>query len=292
MRVLDLFSGIGGFRLGFEMAGAEIVGHVEYDKYAQKSYKAIFSHGRGDEYDKEYCGWDIEEVEAGDLPRADIWTFGAPCQDFSVSGGRAGLDGDRSDLVRQVFRLVRETSEEDRPEWLIYENVKGMLSSNDGWDYFAIITEMDDLGYDVEWQLFNSKDYGVPQYRERVYTVGHLRSKGERKIFPITGECGEAEIQVIAHRDGFRRNLQTFSPDGLTETLDTAQGGGRGHYVLDGRRIRRLTPLECWRLQGFPDWAHDQAKGAGLSDTQLYKQAGNSVSVPVAERIARRILNV
>lgn len=152
------------------------------------------------------------------------------CQDFSVAGKRAGLDGDRSSLIREIFRLLEEQEEQDRPEWFIYENVKGMLSSNKGLDYLSILSEMDRLGYDIEWQNINSKWF-VPQNRERIYTVGHLRRFGSRKVFPIEGTGGENSISIIAHRDGYRRNTQTFSADGIMEALDTGQGGGRGHHV-------------------------------------------------------------
>ena len=152
------------------------------------------------------------------------------CQDFSIAGKRAGLDGDRSSLIREIFRLLEEQKEENRPEWLIYENVKGMLSSNRGLDYLSILSEMDRLGYDIEWQNINSKWF-VPQNRERIYTIGHLRRFGRRKVLPVTGTDGENSVSIIDHRNGYRRNMQTFSPDGITEALDTGQGGGRGHHV-------------------------------------------------------------
>lgn len=158
------------------------------------------------------------------------------CQDFSIAGKRAGLEGDRSSLVREVFRIIEHLSEEDRPEWLIYENVKGMLSSNRGFDFLSIILEMDRWGYDTEWQLLNSKLHGVPQNRERVYTIGHLRKYGTKKIFPIPAtngkdSTGEVKINLIGHREGYHRNLQTFGADGITETLSTCDGGGREHHV-------------------------------------------------------------
>ena len=184
-----------------------------------------------DEYrNGEWYSSDIRTVDARSLPEADCWTFGAPCQDFSVAGKRAGLDGDRSSLVREIFRLLEEQEEKNRPEWIIYENVKGMLSSNRGLDYLSILSEMDRLGYDIEWQNINSKWF-VPQNRERIYTIGHLRRYGYKKILPVTGTDGENSVSIIAHRDGYRRNTQTFSPGGITETLDTGQGGGRGHHV-------------------------------------------------------------
>ena len=119
------------------------------------------------------------------------------CQDFSVAGLRAGLDGDRSSLVREVFRILKERPADRRPEWLVYENVKGMLSSNQGWDFAAIQAEMGECGYDVTWQLFNSKDWGVPQNRERIYTVGHRRDRGDLDIFPIKVDAPLRHIDVV-----------------------------------------------------------------------------------------------
>lgn len=119
------------------------------------------------------------------------------CQDFSVAGLRAGLDGDRSSLVREVFRLIKERPADRRPEWLVYENVKGMLSSNQGWDFAAIQAEMGECGYDVTWQLFNSKDWGVPQNRERIYTIGHRRDRGDLDIFPINVDAPLRHIDAV-----------------------------------------------------------------------------------------------
>ena len=119
------------------------------------------------------------------------------CQDFSVAGLRAGLDGDRSSLVREVFRILKERPADRRPEWLVYENVKGMLSSNQGWDFAAIQAEMGECGYDVTWQLFNSKDWGVPQNRERIYTVGHRRDRGDLDIFPIMVDAPLRHIDAV-----------------------------------------------------------------------------------------------
>lgn len=250
MKFIDFFAGIGGFRRGLELAGHECVGFCEWDKYATASYTSMHlitdkqreylntltikqrqKEILKDEYrNGEWYSSDIRTVDARSLPEADCWTFGAPCQDFSVAGKRAGLDGDRSSLVQEIFRLLEEQEEKDRPEWIIYENVKGMLSSNRGLDYLSILSEMDRLGYDIEWQNINSKWF-VPQNRERIYTIGHLRRYGYKKILPVTGTDGENSVSIIAHRDGYRRNTQTFSPGGITETLDTGQGGGRGHHV-------------------------------------------------------------
>lgn len=145
------------------------------------------------------------------------------CQDFSIAGKRAGLDGDRSSLIREIFRLLEEQKEQDRPEWLIYENVKGMLSSNRGLDYLSILSEMDRLGYDIEWQNINSK-WWVPQNRERIYTVGHLRRCGRAKIFPVTGADGENSLlQMIPGKQGQR----VYDAYGISSTI-SSQGGGLG----------------------------------------------------------------
>lgn len=267
MKFLDLFAGVGGFRRGMELAGHKCVGFCEWDKFAAASYismhliteeqrsrlKQLDLKARQKEIFKEeyrngeWYSADVRLIRGDNVPRADCWCFGAPCQDFSVAGQRKGLDGDRSSLVREVFRVLGELEEEHRPEWLIYENVKGMLSSNRGWDFLAIILEMEQLGYDVEWELFNTKNFGVPQNRERVYTVGHLRSRGRKQIFPFKGADGEdsVPVKIIAHRDGYRRNTQVFSPDGVTEALDTAAGGGRGHHVGIPILCNRSNGIRC-----------------------------------------------
>ena len=251
---IDWFAGIGGFRRGMELAGHKCIGFCEFDKFAVASYTSM--HLITDEQ-REYLStldlkkrqkeilkeeyrngeWyakDITEVKGEDVPKSDCWGFGAPCQDFSVAGRRAGLDGSRSSLVREVFRIIGEIPEEDRPEWLIYENVKGMLSSNRGFDFLAILLEMDGWGYDIQWQLLNSKYHGVPQNRERVYLIGHLRGRGPSKVFPIEGTNSENNIQQvdvnqIAQRFGSEAepNLcagRVYGEDGLMRSLGAANG--------------------------------------------------------------------
>ena len=160
------------------------------------------------------------------------------CQDFSFAGTRKGLEGDRSSLVREVFRILGEIKEEDRPEWIIYENVKGMLSSNRGFDYLAILLAMDELGYDIEWQNLNTKDWGPPQNRERIYTVGHLRRCGRQKIFPLTPANGENSIKKvnqIGKKESSTRNnpqiYRVYDPNGIAPCLNTMQGGHREPLV-------------------------------------------------------------
>lgn len=251
MKFIDFFAGIGGFRKGMELAGHECVGFCEFDKFATASY--ISMHLLTDEQRKaledipikkrqkeilkeeyrngEWYANDIRRVYAGDIPKADCWCFGFPCQDISVAGKQAGFRGNRSSLFFRVMYLVGQLKEEDKPTYLFIENVKNLLSVNGGWDFARLLIEMEQRGYDAEWQVLNSKDFGVPQNRERCFIIGHLRGKSTSKVFPIEGTDGEDSIQIIGHRDGYRRNTQVFGPDGITEALDTGQGGGRGHHV-------------------------------------------------------------
>ena len=185
---VDLFAGVGMARMGMEQAGFECVYTCEFDKHKRKEYEII--HGNEPE------GCDIRDVRAADIPRSDVWFFGAPCQDFSLAGLRKGLGGDRSSLIGEVFRLIEEKAE-NKPEWLVYENVKGMLSSNYGWDFLSILLAMDELGYDVEWQTLNTKDFGIPQNRERGYTIGHLRSRGRRQVLPLQPESSGNLKQLV-----------------------------------------------------------------------------------------------
>ena len=168
MTFLDFFAGIGGFRLGMEMAGHTCLGHCEIDEAANRSYIAMH-HPREDEW---YAG-DIRTVKPGDLPAAEVYCFGFPCQTFSIAGRRAGFNDTRGTLFFEVMRLAKER----HPDLLFAENVKGLLNHDEGRTFGTIIRAMDELGYDAEWQVCNSKHFGVPQNRERVFIIGHLRAK-------------------------------------------------------------------------------------------------------------------
>lgn len=251
MKFIDFFAGIGGFRRGMELAGHECVGFCEFDKFATASY--ISMHLLTEEQRKtledipikkrqkeilkeeyrngEWYANDIRRVYAGDIPKADCWCFGFPCQDISVAGKQVRFQGNRSSLFFRVMYLVGQLEEEDKPTYLFIENVKNLLSVNGGWDFARLLIEMDRAGYDAEWQVLNSKDFGVPQNRERCFIIGHLRGRSTAKVFPIEGADGKNSIQIIAHKNGYRRNTQVFGSDGITEALDTGQGGGRGHHV-------------------------------------------------------------
>ena len=374
LKFLDLFAGIGGFRLGMEQAGHDCVGYVEWDKFARKSYEAIH------DTEGEWSWYDISTIDYRELPRADIWTFGFPCQDISIGGKQEGFRGNRSSLffaVTKRLRQIQEWDSERTPTFLLIENVKNFLSVNNGWDFLAAQIELDEIGYNLEWQLLNSKDFGVPQNRERVFIIGHLRGRSTRKVFPISEISGETTCKLVGKLDlpGKDQVNRIYSADGLSPTLTTMQGGrqepkvllvgntnpsgnGMNGQVYDSKglsptlttnkgegprikvkeatkqgydiafpgdsinysvpdsqtrrgrvgkgiantldtgcqqgvlteeyRIRKLTPKECWRLQGFPDWAFDKAAEVN-SDSQLYKQAGNSVTVNVIYEIAQRL---
>lgn len=471
MKFLDLFAGIGGFRLGLEQAGHECVGFCEIDKFARQSYKAIHNT----EGEREYHDITTVSNEEWRTLRGTVELIcgGFPCQSFSIAGKRKGfLDETRGTLFFEIARAA----EQIKPRTLFLENVRGLLSHDKGRTFRTIISTLDELGYDAEWQILNSKNFGVPQNRERVFIIGHLRGGSGREVFPVrgkdeyldskinnagvipygtggipqqravvksngispallaTGYKDPQKIMVINKENGMPRETnRVYSPEGLSPTLNTMQGGGRepkimvegniypsngqngnvynlkglsptlssgttgnsknrgigsnnapkilvnvnpsgngmngnvydsdglaptlttnkgegpkivqkprgynkggehevaptlssnswhennllkvgGIYtnvskthqrgvlpglsrtlksqnhdagIFDGIRIRKLTPRECWRLQGFPDWAFDKAQEVN-SNSQLYKQAGNSVTVPVIYEIARR----
>lgn len=304
MKFIDFFAGIGGFRKGMELAGHECVGFCEFDKWAVASYASmhlITEEQRQylstltlkqrqkeilkDEYrNGEWYANDIRRVYAGDIPKADCWCFGFPCQDISVAGKQAGFQGNRSSLFFRVMYLVGQLEEEDKPTYLFIENVKNLLSVNGGWDFARLLIEMDARGYDAEWQVLNSKDFGVPQNRERCFIVGHLRSRSSAEIFPLERTDREDNIQIIGHRDGYRRNTQVFAQDGITETLSTCQGGGREHHValpcfidLCNSGTETTDIARCLQARYY--------KGAGT-----YKAQNSGVAIPVLtpDRIEKR----
>lgn len=248
MKFIDWFAGIGGFRRGMELAGHECVGFCEFDKFATASY--ISMHLLTDEQRKrldelpqkkrqkeilkdeyrngEWYANDVRRVCADDIPKADCWCFGFPCQDISVAGKQLGFQGNRSSLFFRVMYLIGQLKEEDKPAYLFIENVKNLLSVNGGWDFARLLIEMEQGGYDAEWQVLNSKDFGVPQNRERCFIIGHLRSRGSTEVFPVERADGEnsVSLNLFGLIDG--KNSQkdrVYSQDGLAPTVSTCGGG-------------------------------------------------------------------
>lgn len=248
MKFIDFFAGIGGFRRGMELAGHECVGFCEFDKFATASY--ISMHLLTEEQRKalkdipikkrqkeilkeeyrngEWYANDIRRVYAGDIPKADCWCFGFPCQDISVAGKQAGFQGNRSSLFFRVMYLVGQLKEEDKPTYLFIENVKNLLSVNGGWDFARLLIEMEQWGYDAEWQVLNSKDFGVPQNRERCFIIGHLRGRGSAEVFPIEGTDGKNSVSLKLFGCINGRNSQrerVYDSGGLSPTISTVPGG-------------------------------------------------------------------
>jgi site-specific DNA-cytosine methylase len=227
---------------------------------------------------------DITKIIAEDLPDFDLFVGGFPCQAFSIAGKRGGFDDTRGTLFFDCARILKEK----RPRNFILENVKGLLSHDGGRTFKTIITTLAELGYCVEWQVLNAKDFGVPQNRERVFIVGHFGGMPRRKVFPIRKTNSKALKQIIGGSQGYR----VYDKDGLACTQATQAGGvgaKTGLYISrvdrgKGTIIRRLTPVECERLMGFPDnWTE------GVSDTQRYKCLGNGVVSNVVTEIVKGI---
>ncbi len=411
MTFLDLCSGIGGFRLGLETVGHKCIGYCEYDKFARASYEAMYDT-KG-----EWKADDVTKLKSEDVPYADIWCFGFPCQDISVAGKQRGLVGKRSGIYYNIIDLIKGKEESAKPTYLLVENVKNLLSINAGFDFASVLSEMDEAGYDCRWQVLNSKNFGVPQNRERVFIIANLRSRGGREVLPLTGENAATLNQLVGGMQGYRiygtdgisatlvgnaggvgaktglyfidqsnhapkitgiaRCLTARYTAGMTnhtamnsavlevhpvltpERMEKRQNGRRmkedgepmftltsqdrhGVYLCDkadsvkvkngtkkgydvasegdginlaypdsktrrgrvgkgcsqtldcsghmgtlmkGGRVRRLTPRECFRLQGFSDELFDKASKVN-SDAQLYKQAGNAVTATVAYAVA------
>ena len=212
---LDLCSGIGGFRLGLESAGHRCIGYCEYDRFARASYEAMY------DTEGEWKADDVTKLKSEDVPYADIWCFGFPCQDISVAGKQRGLVGERSGIYYNIIDLIKGKEESDKPTYLLVENVKNLLSINSGFDFASVLSEMDEAGYDCRWQVLNSKDFGVPQNRERVFIIANLRSRGGREILPLCGENAATLNQLVGGMQGYR----VYGTDGISATLVGNAGG-------------------------------------------------------------------
>jgi DNA (cytosine-5)-methyltransferase 1 len=307
MKYLSLFSGIGGFELGIG-GRAECIGFSEINPYSISIYEHHFPNHKN--------FGDIRRIDPKELPPFDLLVGGFPCQAFSIAGRRKGFDDPRGALFFEIVRIVRQA----KPRLLFFENVKGLVNHEGGKTFAAILGALDEVGYDCQWQVLNSKDFGLPQSRERVYIVGHLRGTPRPEVFPVCGEGSEGHMPREPSKTiGLNSmRIRNASPEGyaLAEVGDcidlsypssTTRRGrvGRGisHTVLPGMelytlaregRLRRLTPLEIERLQGFPDrWTAEGVRYGNMmpiSDTQRYKCLGNAVSVPVVDAIVKRLL--
>lgn len=356
IRFFDMFSGIGGFRSGLTAVGGfECIGHCEIDKYANQAYNAIYDT-KGELYFE-----DARQIDPEQLPNFDLLCAGFPCQSFSVAGRRMGFDDTRGTLFFEVARICKSK----RPPYLLLENVPGLLSHDEGRTLETIFSALVELGYHLEWCVHNSKYFGVPQQRKRLYIVAYLDPFCAAKIFPLEASNAEDLKELIPGPQGQR----VYDTSGIACTQCASAGGWGGKtglYFIDmnsdpvitdvarcvtarqdsgvsnrrgehsavlieceppravitpdretvrqqGRRIkepdeamftitaqdkhgiyhkgriRKLMPIECWRLQGFTDEQFNKAETTGLADGRLYKMAGNAVSVPVISAIGRKI---
>ncbi len=281
MTFIDFFAGIGGIRTAMEAAGHTCLGFVEIDSFAVAAYRAIHDT-KG-----EFYASDIRAVDPVSLPAADCYAFGFPCQPFSISGARRSFDDTRGTLVFEILRLAAVR----KPKYLFAENVAGLLTISRGTALGVILNAMGELGYFCEWERINSAAY-VPQSRPRIYIVGHHGGIPARTVFPIIPQDAESRLIWAGNlniKGLFESANKIYSPDGISPCLDTS--ADRPNILMPDGRIRHLTAIEKWRLQGFSDEAFYKA-AAVCSDAQLQKQAGNGVSVPVIYEIAKRFREI
>lgn len=356
IRTVELFAGIGGFRLGLEMANKRInqganLQNIESEQSRKQSYRVVWAN-EWDKYacqiyrknfgEKEFFEGDVRKVNTNDIPDCDLIVGGFPCQPHSLAGKRKGFSDERGEVFYEIVRIARAK----RPKMLLLENVKGLLSSEQGKAFGTVLEELGNIGYWCEWQVINSKHHGVPQNRERVFIIGHLRGTSSKQIFPISESDGVFEAEsdrqqsegagirgcisptidarygalrnsgepyILSHSprtnnpklggsgplisdehcftldstphmvllDNFGGNIQQrVKDDGAAWTL-----GGSKTGVIQEQSVRRLTEIECERLQGFPDnWTE------GISGTQRYKCLGNAVTVNVIQFLGERLL--
>lgn len=315
IRLLSLFSGIGAFEkaLDRENIPYELASFCEIDKFAVKSYCAV--HGVSE--DKNLG--DISKVNTADVPDCDVLTFGFPCTDVSTAGKQMGIVAGqtRSGLLYEALRII----EAKKPSYAICENVKNLVGKKFKPDFDKLLFMLDELGYNSYWQVLNAKDYGIPQNRERVFVISIRKDidNGTFKFpkkFPLQlrlkdmleGEVDEkfylnpkqikclnvnepkgTDILHVGNTKSGGQKSDIISADGISSCLNATDYKQPKQIVDTPFHIRKLTPKECWRLMGFDDSDFDKAKAAGISASQLYKQAGNSIVVNVLQYIFRNL---
>lgn len=271
--MFDAFSGYGGFTIAALLANINVIGLSEIDKYASAVLKFrfpnIINYG------------DINEIRASELPAFDILTGGTPCQNLSIAGDRQGLTGNESSLFFAFIKILKEKN----PTYFVWENVKGALSSNKGWDFARVQIEMAQAGYNVEYGVVNSKWF-VPHNRERVFVIGYLNRMPRGKIFPFVPQReGNYEVGKDISFCLDANYYKGISPRGYQSK--------RRQLVKDHGHLRRLTPIECERLMGIPDnwteYGNFDGEIKPISDTQRYRMCGNGVVVPVVKEIFERM---
>ena len=316
MKLMTLFSGIGAPEQASKRVWKKVkfVAACEIDKFAGKSFEAMYNP------DEEHFHSDINNLDGTKYKgKIDLLVGGSPCQSFSIAGMRKGLDDNRGQLIYQFVRVLEEV----KPKVFLYENVKGFLSIDKGESIKQFMLELENAGYHLHHKVLNTRHYGVPQNRERIFIVGFRKKKHYGKfVFPNqipltvklrdiletevedkyyltnkainymnrdTGDgvciCASRGRNVDNQGSKVEQRLE-INTTGTSNAITTVQ---KDNYVLEHKLLRKLTPKECWRLQDFPDTAIEKCQKAGLSNSQLYKQAGNSMSVNVIEALMRQI---
>lgn len=296
MKILELFSGYGSQALALRNLGVDFVSEIsEIDKYAIQAYTQL--HGKTKNYG------DITQIER--LDYADLWTYSSPCQDFSTAGKQKGIynaDGSltRSGLLKHVERLLTDSVLfGTQPKYLLMENVKGLVSKKFKPDFDRWLAKLETLGYNNYWQVLNAKDYGIPQNRERVFVVSirkDIDTKGykfpspvplQKRLKDMLEPCVDEKYYLSA--DKVEKLTTQIKEKEISNTIRC--GGGLEPKILEENiknyRIRKLTARECFRLMGVKDEQFDRLHG--ISNSQLYKLAGNSIVVNVLEAIFRNL---
>ena len=304
---IDLFCGIGGFRISFESVGGECVFSSDIDKWANETYNNNFG---------EMPQGDITKIRSEEIPNHDILCAGFPCQPFSIAGKRLGFSDTRGTLFFEVERIIRDK----KPLAFILENVKGLVNHDKGNTFKTILNKLDELGYSIFYKILNSADYGVPQNRERIYIIGFREEVSEFNFPPPLKD--KTNVKNILDKDVKGHNLSeiakshlrkhynkllskkkvmkenplfateirpsrcVFRNDGYSPCLTAKMGTGGNNVPVLVTKERKLTVRECLRIQGFPNTFLIKE-----NNSQSYKQIGNSVSVPVIKAIAKEIIN-
>lgn len=302
LRVVELFAGIGAQRMALQLEGIphEVVGISEIDRFALASYEAIYG-------DCPNLG-DVTKMEG--LPCCDLVTYSFPCQSISSAGRREGMaqgSGTKSSLVWEVGRLLETVEERERPEWLLMENVPAILSERNRPEFTAWMDLLSSLGYSSKVGKLNAKDFDLPQNRLRAFMISHKggscpdlpKGKGTpHKLSDVLETRPDPKYMLSKRRmegvirstekerakgNGFK--FEVVPRDGIAHAVTTHVDRKTNTHIREGEGYRKLTPRECWRLQGFPDWAFDRARSVPMSDSQLYKQAGNTIAVNVLRSV-------
>lgn len=304
LRVFEAFAGYGSQSIALRNLGIEyeVVAISEIDKYAIKAYEAI--HGPTNNLG------DICKINPSDIPDHDLFTYSFPCQDLSVAGKQAGLGkGTRSGLLYECEKII----EAKKPKYLLLENVKNLVGKKFKPQFDEWLEYLEGLGYTNYWKVLNAKDYGVPQNRERVFVVSIL---GEHKPYKFADKMpldkcirdileDEVDKKYYINKSfhlvnkGHQAELgikgmdcikRVYATDKISPSLTTMQGGMREPKILEyDYRIRKLTPRECFRLMGMRDDDIDKIQEVGISNTQQYKMAGNSIVVDILEAIFKNL---